>query len=132
MATDRIVAGVAGSTAAPTSETAVATLAAGANPGAGFGVIVRADLPLIGTTSVTSVTVRIRRGPTSGLTGAVIATCAVTTGVNSFGASAAFYDTAYDGTGYVLSVQAAGAAATCGPGLLEAQLVPIADTWGAG
>ena len=131
MATSRVAAGVAAATPAPTSETAIAVLNAGAPNGPADSTLVRGECPLTGAASVTAMALTVRRGPTSGLTGAVVGTVTLpVTGAQTLCATVPVLDTAYDGTGYVLSVQATGAAGTCGPGLLEAQLLPIKESFG--
>lgn len=117
---DRKLTSITAGAAAPTSETVLAfTQPPQTNPG-NIPVVVRGDVPLIGAASVTLVTLRIRRG--NGVAGSLLATGAFTvTGAQTVPGNLSFVDTAYDGTGYSLTIQATGAAATCGPGHLEAQ-----------
>ena len=120
MPTNRVSAGIAASTVASLAEVIVATLNPGAVNPTTTPVLVRADLALIGASSVTSITMRIRRSQVIG--GAAVATVAATvTGAVTIPGTIAFEDAAYDGAGYNLTVQAAGAAGTCGPGVFEAQ-----------
>ena len=118
---NRVVAGVAASTSAPTSpETLVAFIGPGTLNPSTIPVIVGAQLALVGASSVTGVTVKIRRG--NGITGSTLASILVpVSGAVSEPSALGLVDTAYDGTGYSLTVTAAGATATCGPGYLEAQ-----------
>lgn len=117
---DRKLVAIASGASAPTSEALLAfTQPPMLNP-ASIPMIVRGDIPMIGAASVTAVTLRIRRG--NGVAGATLATGAFTvTGATTVPGNLSFVDTAYDGTGYSLTIQATGAAATCGPGHLEAQ-----------
>lgn len=116
---DRQVKSIGSGVSAPTSETVLAFTSPFINP-ATLPVLVRGDVPLVGATSVTAVTLRIRRG--NGITGTVIATGAFTvTGAQTVPGNLSVIDTAYDETGYSLTIQAAGATATCGPGHLEVQ-----------
>jgi hypothetical protein len=101
------------------TETVLAFSAPFINP-ATLPVLVRGDVPLVGATSVTAVTLRIRRG--NGITGTVLAAGAFTvTGAQTVPGNLSVIDTAYDETGYSLTIQATGATATCGPGHLEVQ-----------
>lgn len=121
---NRVAAGIAAGTTAPTAETVVASILPGAVNPAATTVEVRADLVIDGATSTTGVTLRLRRGTTTA--GTVIATAALTisaTGIR--GESLGFLDAAPDGTGYCLTVQAVGAAGTCGPGVLAAQTTTV-------
>jgi len=117
--TDRQVKAVASGVSAPTSETVVAFTQPVVNP-LTLPVLVRGDMPLVGAASVTAITLRIRRG--NGITGATLATGAFTvTGAQTVPGNLSVIDTAYDNTGYSLTIQATGAAGTCGPGHLETQ-----------
>lgn len=117
---DRKLTAIASGASAPTSETLLAFVQPPANNPAAIPMVVRGDVPLIGGASVTSVTLRIRRG--NGAAGTLLASGAFTVaGSVTIPGNLSFIDSAYDGTGYSLTVQAAGAAATCGPGHLEAQ-----------
>jgi hypothetical protein len=117
---DRKLTAIAAGATAPVAETLLAfTQPPAVNP-PGIPVVVRGDVPLIGAASTTTVTLRIRRA--NGIAGAVLATGVFTvTGAVTLPGNLSIVDTAYDGTGYSLTVQAAGAAGTCGPGHLEAQ-----------
>ena len=117
----RLGTGIAAGTAAPTAETVVATIMPGAGAPTDY-VVTRADCPLTGGASTTSITLQIRRGTTTA--GASLASAAFTVaGAVTVGATLAIApDNAYDGTGYCLTAQAAGAAGTCGPGLLETEI----------
>jgi len=116
---DRQVKGITSGASAPTSEAVLAFTQPAVNP-LTLPVVVRGDVPLVGAASVTAVTLRIRRG--NGTAGAVLATGAFTvTGAQTVPGNLSVIDTAYDNTGYSLTVQATGAAATCGPGHLETQ-----------
>jgi hypothetical protein len=114
VATKRVAPATVIAAAVPTSaDTAVVSTNPGAMNPAGQNVLVRADCVLYGATNVTGVTITIHRGQTvAGAT--VYATSAPITvaGAVTVEASVAFRDSAYDGTGYTLSMQAAGAAAT--------------------
>lgn len=127
MPSNRVSAGIAASTAVPTTpETIIGNLVPGAVNPTTIPVLVRADLALIGASSVTAVTLKIRRG--NAITGALLATVAATvTAAVTIPATIAIVDTTPDGNGYCLTAQATGAAATCGPGALEAQ--PQAGTF---
>jgi len=118
---NRVATAVAASTSAPTSpETQVAFVGPGTLNPSTIPVIVNAQLALVGASSVTGVTVKIRRG--NGITGSTLASMLVpVAGAVSEPSALGYVDTAYDGTGYSLTVTAAGAAATCGPGFIEAQ-----------
>lgn len=117
---DRSLQPITAGMAAPVAETVLAfSQPPKPNPPA-TPVVIRGDVPLIGAASVTLVTLRIRRG--NGTGGALLATGAFTvTGAQTVPGNLSFVDTAADGTGYTLTVQSAGAAATCGPGHLETQ-----------
>lgn len=122
MTTNQTATGIAASTAIPTSETLLAALPAGPINPSTLSVLVSATLVLIGATSVTSVRLRIRRGQAG--TGAVVADSGLVTvtGAQIVPGTLNAVDSAYDGTGYSLTGIAAGAAATCGPGTLDAQV----------
>jgi hypothetical protein len=116
---DRQVKSVGNGTSAPTTETVLAFTQPVINPPT-LPVIIRGDVPLVGAASVTAITLRIRRG--NGITGAVLATGAFTvTGSQTVPGNLSVIDSAYDGTGWSLTIQATGAAGTCGPGHLEVQ-----------
>jgi len=116
---DRQVKAITAGTSAPTSEAVLAFTQPVINP-LTLPVLIRGDAPLVGAASVTSVTLRIRRG--NGITGTVLASGAFTvTGAQTVPGNLSVIDTAADGAGYSLTVQAAGAAGTCGPGHLEVQ-----------
>jgi len=116
---DRQVKAISSGASAPTSETLLVFTQPAVNP-LTLPVLIRGDVPLIGAASVTSVTLRIRRG--NGTGGTVLATGAFTvTGAQTVPGNLSVIDSAYDNTGYSFTVQAAGAAATCGPGHLETQ-----------
>lgn len=121
---NRVGAGIASGTAAPTAETVVASIApGGVNPPA-TSAEVRGDLVIDGATSTTGMTLRIRRG--NATSGTLLASAALTisaTGVR--GESLGVVDTAPDGTGYCLTIQAVGAAGTCGPGVLTAHTLAV-------
>lgn len=117
---DRKLTSIAAGASAPTAETVLAFAQPPAVNPAGIPIVVRGDVPLIGATSVTAVTLRIRRG--NGVGGALLGTGAFTiNGAVTVPGNLSVIDAAYDGAGYSLTVQATGAAATCGPGHLEAQ-----------
>lgn len=117
---DRKLTPIASGASAPTSETLLAFNGLPAVNPPTIPIVVRGDVPLIGAASVTVVTLRIRRG--NGVAGAVLATGAFNVaGAVTVPGNLSIVDSAYDGTGYSLTVQATGAAATCGPGHLEAQ-----------
>lgn len=120
MPSDRSLQPIASGAAAPLAETAlVFTRPPMPNP-PNLPIVIRGDVPLIGAASVTGITLRIRRG--NGTGGALLASGPFTvTGAQTVPGNLSVTDTAYDGTGYTLTVQAAGAAGTCGPGHLEAQ-----------
>ena len=125
MATNLVGTAIAASTSAPTSpETVIATLAPGTlNPSTDV-VQLNAIVALVGASSVTAVTLKIRRG--SAITGTLLATLAATVaGAVTIGASLSYEDTAYTGAGYCLTVQATGATATCGPGSFTAQPLEV-------
>jgi hypothetical protein len=121
---DRQLKSIGAGASAPTSETVLTSVVPVINPPT-LPVVIRGDVPLIGAASVTAVTLRIRRGTGTG--GTVLATGAFTvTGAQTVPGNLSVIDSAYDGTGYALTVQATGAAATCGPGHLEVQAgVPV-------
>lgn len=117
---DRNLKPIAAGANAPTSETQLAFSQPPQTNPATIPVVVRGDVPLVGAASVTAVTLRIRRG--NGIGGALLATGAFTvTGAQTVPGNLSVIDSAYDGTGYSFTVQATGAAATCGPGHLETQ-----------
>lgn len=122
MATNQTGFGIAASTAAPTSETLLAALAGGTINPSTLSVLVSATLILVGASSVTSMRLRIRRGLAG--TGAVVADSGLitVTGAQIVPATLNTIDAGYDGTGYSLTIIAAGAAGTCGPGTLDAQV----------
>jgi hypothetical protein len=116
---DRQVKSIGSGVAAPTTETVAAFTQPIINP-LTLPVLVRGDMPLVGAASVTAITLRIRRG--NGITGAILATGAFTvTGAQTVPGNLSVIDVAYDNTGYSLTIQATGAAGTCGPGHLETQ-----------
>lgn len=124
MGTNRVAVSIAASTAITTTESVVATISPGTLNPLTQQVIVRGDLTIVGTTSVTGVTLRIRRGTST--SGTALATSALTisaTGVRGEGIGT--IDTAFDNTGYVLTAAAVGASTTVGPGAFEAQ--PVND-----
>lgn len=118
MATNRVAVASVAAAAVATGGSTVATITPGpVNPG--NPVLVRADCRLIGATSVTGVTVAIARVSGGAALYSRTYTC---TGAVNVAASPAFYDTAYDGSGYNLNMTAVGAACTA-DATLEAQVV---------
>jgi hypothetical protein len=115
---NQVSANIPAATAANVAETVAAAIAPGpVNPA--IPVLVSATLPLIGAASVTAITMRLRRGTT--VAGALLATAVFTvTGAQTVSGALEIADAAYDGTGYNLTIQATGAAGTCGPGSLAA------------
>lgn len=125
----RVAVGIASGTAVPTTpETVIAVLAPGSvNPGS-LAVYVRAEVVLTGATSVTAMTVKLRRGATA--SGTLLNTLVQpVNGAVSQDGGIGFLDASYDGTGYCLTAQATGAAGTCGAGVLEAQVTPTPETF---
>jgi hypothetical protein len=112
MATNRVAAATVLAAAVSSSAVSlVAKLAPGAVNPTSTPVLVRADCALIGASSVTAVTVGIYRGQAAGGTALYSQTFTVA-GAVTVPASVAFRDTAYDGTGYSVGMEATGAAAT--------------------
>lgn len=111
-----VAAASAQAAAVATSETLIISVNPGAIPAwvsgnASYGLRVRADIALVGATSVTSVTVKLHRSQALG--GAALYTRSFNVaGAVNVGASAAVVDTAYDGTGYNIGLTAVGAACT--------------------
>src|SRR5215831_16593871 len=100
---DRQVKAISSGASAPTSETLLVFTQPAVNP-LTLPVLIRGDVPLIGAASVTSVTLRIRRG--NGTGGAVLATGAFTvTGAQTVPGNLSVIDSAYDNTGYSFTVQ---------------------------
>lgn len=112
---------VTAGTAVPTSETVVASITPGADAPTD-SVIIRADCALTGGASTTAIALQIRRGTTTAGASLASATFTVAGAVTIPGSLAAPPDAVYDGSGYCLTAQAAGAAGTCGPGLLETEV----------
>ena len=107
-----------------TTQTVIAAVAPGILNPPTIPVLVVADCVLIGASSVTAITMEIRRGAAA--TGTLLATAAETvSGAVTRTGTVSFIDTAYDGKGYCLTMAATGAAGTCGPGALTAQPLDV-------
>ena len=120
VATQRVASVSVVAAAAPAAaDTALCSVKPGILMPHATAVLVRADLALIGATSVTGFTVTIHRGQTvAGAT--VYAQTYAVTGAKTVSATVSCNDASYDGTGYTLSIQAVGADGTA-DATLEAQ-----------